>query len=110
MTNRAVEPSTERIHEALETLRDLIAADYPDAVFSVFEHDDPPGTYLRAVVDVDDTDEVRESYLGRLIDMQVDEALPVYVAVRPPRWRIEEMYEEHMRSRAERERTTAGVA
>jgi hypothetical protein len=105
-----MKPSSEQIEEALQTLRDLIAADYPDAVFSVFEHDDPPGTYLRAVVDVEDTDEVRDSYQDCLLDMQVDEGLPVYVAVRPPRWRIEAMHEEHMRSRSERERATAGVA
>jgi hypothetical protein len=110
MTSRAMEPSPERIQDALETLRDLIAARYPDAVFSVFEHDDPPGTYLRAVVDVEDTDEVRDSYQERLMDMQVEEGLPVYVAIRPPRWRIEAMHEEHLRRRAERERANAEVA
>ena len=110
MTQYPTVSDEDRIHSAIETLKGLIAAAYPDATFSVFEHDDPPGTYLRATVDVDDTDDVFAVVVDRLLDMQVDEGLPVYVAVRPPRWRIEEMYEEHMRSRAERERTTAGVA
>ncbi len=110
MTNRATEQCPIRIQKALQTLMDLIAANYPEAVFSVFEHDDPPGTYLRAVVDVDDTDDVRDLYMNRLVDMQVDEGLPIYVSVMLPEWRIAAMYEENRQRLKERERTTAGVA
>ena len=110
MTQHTPVFDADRIQGAIETLRGLIAAAYPEATFTVFEHDDPPGTYLRATVDVEDTDDVFAIVVDRLLDMQVEEGLPVYVSVMPPRWRIEAMHEEHMRKRAERERATAGVA
>ena len=110
MTQHTTVFDEQRIQGAIETLKGLIAAPYPEATFAVYEHDDPPGTYLRATVDVDDTDDVFAVVVDRLLDMQVDEGLHVYVAVRPPRWRIEAMHEEHLRMRAERDRATAGVA
>lgn len=108
MTTQDTLPSPERIQDALQTLKGLISARFPGAVFTVFEHDDPPGTYLRAVVDVDDTDQVVEVYIDRLVDMQVDEGLPVYVITVPPRWRVAAMIEEERRRR--RETASVGVA
>jgi len=35
--------------------------------------------YLRAIVDVDDTNDVMDVFIDRLVDMQVEERLPVYV-------------------------------
>ena len=62
----------------------MIAARYPEATFEVTSGDDPAGLYLIPTVDVDDTDEVADVIAGRLLALQVDEELPVYVfPVRP---------------------------
>ena len=41
-----------RMDAAVEELRQVIAAHYPEAIFKVAEHDDPEGLYLTAIVDV----------------------------------------------------------
>jgi len=69
---------------AAAELREMIAARYPEATFEVTSGDDPAGLYLIPTVDVDDTDEVADVIAGRLLALQVDEELPVYVfPVRP---------------------------
>jgi hypothetical protein len=68
-----------RIEAALQELRALIHARYPTAAFLTFPGDDPAGMYLQAVVDVEDTDEVVDVIIDRLLAMQVDEGLPIYV-------------------------------
>jgi hypothetical protein len=50
----------------------------------VSDGDDPEGIYLTAVVDVEYMRDVIEVFLDRLVDMQVDEELPVFVVpIRP---------------------------
>src|SRR5438552_854605 len=72
------------IQKALSELKDLIRQRYPDASFTVFRGDDPDGIYLRALVDVQDTDEVVDVFIDRLLSLQVEEQLPLYVVpVRP---------------------------
>lgn len=44
------------------------------------EAEGPDGLYLRAIVDVEDTDEVTEVFIDRMIDLQVEEDLPLYVS------------------------------
>jgi hypothetical protein len=77
-----------RIEAALDELRQMIATRYPGAEFIVEEGFDPPGTYLVATVDVPDTDLVFRAVVDRLVDMQVEERLPVYVTVLRPRARV----------------------
>lgn len=73
-----------RLVSAAAQLRAMIAARYPDATFEVTDGDDPPGLYLVPTVDVDDTDDVTAVIADRLLDLQVDEGLPIYVfPVRP---------------------------
>jgi hypothetical protein len=43
--------------------------------------DDPEGIYLDAGVDVDDTDDVMDVIVDRLLELQVEEQLPVYVVL-----------------------------
>jgi hypothetical protein len=51
----------------------------------VGEADDPDGVYMRAIVDVDDTDEVTEFFIDRLVDLQVEEnPLISVITVRTP--------------------------
>jgi hypothetical protein len=83
--------SVERAHQhdprllaAASELRELIAARYPGATFELTSGDDPAGLYLIPTVDVDDTEEVAEVVTDRLLALQVDDELPVYVfPVRP---------------------------
>lgn len=74
-----------RLQVAIEELQALILSRFPTTTFMVGEADDPDGVYMRAIVDVDDTDEVIEVFLDRLVDFQVDEELPINVVpVRTP--------------------------
>ncbi len=84
MTPQRLIPITPRLEEAIAELRELIASHYPDATFVVSEGDDPVGIYLTATVDVEDMGEVVDVFLDRMVDLQIDEELPIYVVpVRP---------------------------
>jgi hypothetical protein len=83
MTPRHLMPITPRLEEAIVELRELIARHYPDATFTVGEGEDPDEIYLTATVDVEDMGEVVEVFLDRMVDLQVEEGLPISVAVRP---------------------------
>ena len=73
-----------RLVAAASELRQLIAARFPEATFELTSGDDPAGLYLIPTVDVDDTEDVAEVVADRLLALQVDEELPVYVfPVRP---------------------------
>lgn len=79
---------TPDIQSAIDELKGMILARFPDATFEVRERYDPEGIALHAIVDIDDTDEVFEVVVDRLIDMQVYEDLPIYVAPHWPKERI----------------------
>jgi hypothetical protein len=51
----------------------------PLATFQVAPGDDPTGTYVLATVDVADTELVMDAYMDRLLTLQIDEGLPLYV-------------------------------
>jgi hypothetical protein len=77
-----------RMEEAVHELKKLITARFPQAVFVVEEGFDPAGVYLVTTVDIDDTDEVIAVIGDRLVELQVDEGLPVYVAPLRPIERV----------------------
>jgi hypothetical protein len=77
-----------RIREAIDALREIIRARYPDAAFDVYERDDPVGVHLLATVDIDDTDEVMDLVLDKLYEIQVEQELPVYVVTAQPLTRV----------------------
>ena len=69
---------------AIEEIQRLIQLHYPEATFQVEPGDDPTGMYILATVDVEDTDVVVEVYIERLLELQIDEGVAVYVVpVRP---------------------------
>jgi hypothetical protein len=73
-----------KMKAAIAEMENLIRAVYPDAIFEVAPGDDPEGIYLTATVDVEDSDEVFELVVSRLLEMQVEERIPLYVLpVRP---------------------------
>lgn len=72
-----------RIGAALDELRMLVRHRYPDAVFeTTVAPDDPSIIHLIAEVDVDDTEDLVDLVIDRMIDIQVDEGLPIFVIPR----------------------------
>jgi hypothetical protein len=72
------------IQQAISELEGLIRSRYPSATFAVGIGDDPEGVYLVPTVDVEDTDVVMDVVIDRLLQLQIDEGLPVYVVpIRP---------------------------
>ena len=70
---------TPRLQRAVDELQHLIRQVDPLATFQVVAGDDPTGTYVLATVDVEDTELVMDAYMGRLLTLQIDEGLPLYV-------------------------------
>ena len=68
-----------RIQAALAELKGMILAKFPMAEFDVSRGPDLDAVWLEAIVDVDDLDEVTGVVFPRIVDMQVEEGLPVYV-------------------------------
>lgn len=100
MTIERVQERDPRVQKALMDLKDLIQRRYPGATFEVATGEDPEGVYLTATVDVEDTDEVVDTFMDRLLQIQVDEKLPVYVIpVRPLTRVLEELQQPHPRRR-----------
>lgn len=83
----SVEP-TSRLDVAIAEIQELILARYPDATFGLELGDDPDGTWMTVTVDVDDADEVVDVFVEPLLQMQVEEFLPLYVIVVRPTERI----------------------
>src|SRR4051794_6209567 len=83
-----------RIKEAVEELQRLITGRYPGAQFDVFVRDDPSddpkGVRLQATVDVEDLDDVMDTVIDALYDIQVERGLPVYIVTQQPLSRVAE--------------------
>jgi len=76
------------MEEAVHELKGLITARFPQAAFVVEEGYDPEGIYLVTTVDIADTDEVMAVVGDRLVELQVEEGLPVYVTPLRPITRV----------------------
>jgi hypothetical protein len=69
-----------RMQQAIAELESAILQRYPGARFEVsVAADDPRQIHLNAVVDLDDPDEVGDLVLDRLLQLQVDEGIPLHV-------------------------------
>lgn len=75
---------TPRVQAALDELQALITARYPEATFSVYTWYDTAGIFLEATIDVDDTEEAHDAFMDRLLDIQVEEGIPVHVRLSQP--------------------------
>ena len=75
-----------RVRSALAELRGAISERYPDATFEVLrDPEEPENIDLLTTVDIEDPDEVLDLVIDRLVDLQVDERIPVHVIpVRTP--------------------------
>lgn len=84
MTREQIHHNDPRIDQAVAELQAMIVARYPEATFAVWQGEDPIGIYITTTVDVADTDEVTDLIIDRLVALQVEDELPVYVIpVRP---------------------------
>jgi hypothetical protein len=79
---------TPRMENAVRELKELITARFPQAAFVVEEGSDPEGIYLVTTVDIADTDEVIALVGDRLVALQVEEGLPVYLTPLRPIERV----------------------
>jgi hypothetical protein len=80
----SADPTASQLEAAIAEIEEMILAHYPDATFELALGEDPVGTYMTVTVDVEDTDEVFDVVVSRLVDMQVEEGIPLYVIpVRP---------------------------
>lgn len=99
------------VQSALAELRALIQQRYPSARFRVGLGDDPEGIYLTATVDVEDPEDVVDVFIDRLLELQIEEHLPVYVVpVRPPERVLEEMQAHGLHGRTGGGRVQRGAA
>jgi hypothetical protein len=81
----------ERIQQGIAELQGIIRNHFAEAAFAVFQGVDPEGVYMRVTVDVEDSDEVVDVFLDRLLELQVEEELPLYVIpVRPAKRSLEQ--------------------
>ena len=76
---------TPQLQRAVDELQHLIRRVDPLATFQVVPGEDPTGTYVLATVDVEDTELVMDAYMDRLLTLQIDEGLPLYVLPLHPR-------------------------
>jgi hypothetical protein len=79
---------TPRMEKAMHELKGLITAHFPQAAFIVEEGFDPEGIYLITTVDIADTDDVIAVVGDRLVELQVEEGLPIYVTPLRPIERV----------------------
>ncbi len=98
----------ERTQHAIDEIRRAISAKYPTARFQVGRaEDDPQSIHITAIVDVDDPDEVGDLVLDRVLELQVEEGLPIHVIpIRTPERVLAELQAEAAAARRRPRRTT----
>ena len=80
MRARRSSPGSPAMQAALEELRQIILAKYPDARFEVHRGIDEPGSFeLDAIIDTEDDDDVLDLVINRLMAYQLDDGLLVHV-------------------------------
>ena len=81
-----------RMQAAIAELTGMIRTHYPTATFAVGRgEDEPEAVHVTATVDVDDPDEVVDLVIDRMLELQIDEGLPVFVIPIRTHARIEAM-------------------
>lgn len=83
---RAAEPRLgKRMQHAIIELTERVRQRYPEATFRVARNiEEPRHVHLIVTVDVDDTDAVLDTVIDRVLELRLDDGLPVHVIpVRP---------------------------
>jgi hypothetical protein len=80
----------ERARRFVDELKGTILTRYPEATFEIAPgNENPTAIHLHAFVDLDDPFDVTDELLDRIVDIQVDEGVPLHVIPHryPPRLR-----------------------
>ncbi len=64
---------------AIAEMREFILERFPEATFRAFVGDEPLGVYLATTVDVDDPDELFDMVIDRVLDLQIEQGIPLHV-------------------------------
>lgn len=65
---------------AVSELKAVISARFPEATFALgHSEDDPAAIHLYTTVDVEDTDEVVDLVIDRVLDFQLERSIPIHV-------------------------------
>ena len=74
------------MQSAIDELTAIILSHYPGTTFRVTPSpEERDAVHLKAIVDVEDTDDVVDLIIDRMMEMQIDDGLPIYVVpVRTP--------------------------
>jgi hypothetical protein len=93
-----------RTQKAVEELQGAIAQKYPATSFALSHpEDEPTSIEITAVVDVDDPDEVLQLVIDRVVEMQVEENIPIHVVpIRTPERVLDSIKAQHARRRPRR--------
>ena len=84
MTND-LHPIGPQMQAAIAELHGLILEKFPDTTFDTGEADEHGVVFVRAVVNVDDPDKVKDVFIDRMVDLLVDDGLAIYIVpVRAP--------------------------
>lgn len=86
MSQEQLERFGPRVTGAVQEIEGLVREQYPTATFELSrDADDAESILLWATVDVDDPDEVGDLVLDRLLEMQLDEGIPLHlIPIRTP--------------------------
>jgi len=79
MTNEEFVVTDPRIVAAIEEMQQLILRHYPGSTFRVAPGEDPGTVWMWATVDVDDADEVVALFIDRIVELQIDDGVPLHV-------------------------------
>lgn len=92
MSTTCTPPLDMRTQRAVDELQELIQRHYPAAVFQVQRgQDDPEAIHLLAIVDIDDTDAIFDIVLNRMMEIQIEQEIPVFVIPLQPPDRVQAM-------------------
>ncbi|MDP2936667.1 MAG: hypothetical protein Q8O86_09280 [Dehalococcoidia bacterium] len=81
------------MEQALAELKDMVLRRYPAATFEVAPgQDEAEAVHLIATVDVEDPDEVLDVVIDRVLELQIEEGLPVHlIPTRPLEREVQEL-------------------
>ena len=101
MSHERLEGLDPRVIGAVQELEGMVRERYPSATFQVARAADGPESILVwTTVDVDDPDEVGDLVLDRMLELQIDEGIPVHlVPIRTPERVLASMKAEARRGR-----------
>jgi hypothetical protein len=96
----------ERVLVFVEELKNTILAHHPEATFELGPGgENPTAIFLDAYVDLDDPFEILDEISDRVVDIQVDEGIPLFVMPRPTPERAIEQARTHEQRRRGRWQT-----